>query len=257
MLTQTAFPEERQQRIRARLAERGRVLAVELAEEFGVSEHTIRRDLGDLVAAGVCKRVYGGAVVVSPAGGDIARRSVENTDAKDALGRGGAALMRAGQCVFLDAGTTNLAIARSIDPNLTLTVATNSPAIAQVLMASKEVILLGGRINPATGGALGVTAVQQLQQMYFDQCFLGVCALDAREGLSVFEFDDAEFKRAAIARSGHVSLAVTSEKLSSIARYAVASSEQVGTVVVEHDAPQERLASLRDAGIDVVVAPGG
>ena len=256
MLTHAALPEERQQRIRARLAERGRVLAVELAAEFGVSDHTIRRDLGDLVAAGVCKRVYGGAIAISPAHTDIAQRSTENTDRKDALGRAGAALLRSGQCVFLDAGSTNLAIARAISPDLALTVATNSPAIAHALMAStvREVILLGGRINANTGGALGITALQQLQQIYFDQCFLGVCALDADEGLTAFDFDDAEFKRALIARSGLVTVAVTNEKLSSIARYQVASCAQVSTVIVEYDAPQDRLATLRATDIDIIVA---
>lgn len=256
MLTHAALPDERQQRIRARLAERGRVLAVELATEFGVSEHTIRRDLGDLAAAGVCKRVYGGAIVISPARSDIAQRSTENTDRKIALGRAGAALLMPGQCVFLDAGTTNLAIASAISPDLPVTVATNSPAIAHMLMASaaKEVILLGGRINAKTGGALGITAVQQLQQIYFDQCFLGVCALNADEGLTAFEFDDAEFKRALIARSGLVTVAVTNEKLSSIARYQVAPCAQVSAVIVEYDAPHERLAPLRATGIDIIVA---
>lgn len=238
-----AFPGERQQLIRRRLAQYGRVIAADLASELNVSEHSIRRDLGALAAAGLCKRVYGGAILLPGAEGPLEVRVQQDTVRKSSLGQAAASLLRAGQHVFIDAGSTNLAIACAIDPQLELTLTTNSPLIAVQLMKlpRAEVIVLGGRLNPVAGGSIGLTAVQQLRQFSFDLCFLGACAIDPDNGVTAFGLDDAEFKRAVVAASGQVVAAVTNEKLSSVAHYQVASCEEIAVLVVEHDAPRERL----------------
>jgi DeoR/GlpR family transcriptional regulator of sugar metabolism len=237
------FPGERQQLIRERLARYGRVIAADLASEFNVSEHSVRRDLSALAAAGLCKRVYGGAILMREAEGPIEARVLQDTSRKDRLGQAAAALLTAGQHVFIDAGSTNLAIAAAIKPELQLTVTTNSPLIAVQLMKlqSAEVILLGGRLNPVTGGVTGLRAVQELRQFNFDLCFLGACAIDPANGMTAFGLDDADFKRAVVAASGQVVAAVTNEKLSSVAHYQVAECEEVAALIVEHDAPRERL----------------
>lgn len=251
-----AFPGERQQLISQRLARYGRVIAADLASEFNVSEHSIRRDLGALAAAGMCKRVYGGAIRLPAAEGPMEVRVGQDPARKESLGQAAAALLRAGQHVFIDAGSTNLAIACAIDPHLPLTLTTNSPLIAVQLMKlpRAEVILLGGRLNPVAGGAIGLTAVQQLRQFSFDVCFLGACAIDPDNGVTAFGLDDAEFKRAVVAASGQVIAAVTNEKLSSVAHYQVASCEEVTALVVEHDAPRERLEPFFGQVTNVVTA---
>ena len=238
-----AFPGERQQLIRDRLALYGRVIAADLASEFKVSEHSIRRDLSALAAAGLCKRVYGGAILLPAAEGPIDVRIHQDTARKGRLAQAAASLLSAGQHVFMDAGSTNLAIASAIDPKLSLTVGTNSPLIAVQLMKlpHAKVILLGGQLDPVAGGVIGLTAVRQLQQFSFDLCFLGACAIDPDNGITAFGLDDAEFKRAVVAASGQVVVAVTNQKLSRIAHYQVASCEEVTALVVEHDAPRERL----------------
>ena len=239
-----AFPGERQRLISERLALYGRVIAADLACEFNVSEHSIRRDLGALVAAGLCKRVYGGAIRLPSAERPLSVRVRQDTARKNTLGQMAVSLLRAGQHVFIDAGSTNLAIACAIDPQLELTLTTNSPLIAVELMKlpGAQVILLGGRVNPVSGGVIGLTAARQLQQFSFDLCLLGACALDPDNGVTAFGLDDAEFKRAVVAASGQVVVAVTNEKLSSVAHYQVASCEEVTALVVEPDAPHERLA---------------
>jgi DeoR/GlpR family transcriptional regulator of sugar metabolism len=252
----TALPIERQRLIATRLAQGGRVLAAELAAEFGVSEHTIRRDLRDLADAGLCKRVYGGAVLLSPASNIALERATQHPDGKQALGEAGARLVRPGQCVFFDAGTTNLALAQALAPGVELTAVTNSPSIALVLMSqpSREVIVIGGRVNAHAGGATGACALDQLQQMRIDLCFLGACAIDAEEGITVFDSEDAAFKRAAIAASGQIAVAVTNEKLATAAHYRVASLADVDTLIVEAGADRARLDAIRRTGVEVVVA---
>src|SRR5580698_3583999 len=121
---------ERQQQILERLGRDGRVLAAGLAEAFGASEDTIRRDLRDLAGRGLCRRVYGGALPVSPASSSAQIRAGEATDRKAALGRALAALVVPDSFVFIDAGSTNLAAARAFSEDLRVTVATHDPAIA-------------------------------------------------------------------------------------------------------------------------------
>ncbi|KTB61507.1 DeoR/GlpR family DNA-binding transcription regulator [Pseudomonas syringae] len=237
------LPGERQRVIEERLVRYGRVIATDLAGEFGVSEHSIRRDLGVLAAAGLCKRVYGGAILMRESEDPLEVRVLQDWSRKGSLGQAAAAFLTAGQHVFIDAGSTNMAIACAIDPQLQLTVTTNSPLIAVQLMKLQrvEVVLLGGRVHPVTGGVTGLRAVQQLQQFNYDCCFIGACAIDPDNGVTAFELEDADFKRAVVAASGQLIVAVTNEKLSSVAHYQVAQCAEVTALVVEHDAPRERL----------------
>lgn len=252
-----AFPNERQQLIRERLGRFGRVIAADLALEFKVSEHSIRRDLAALAQAGCCKRVYGGAILLQASEAPFDDRVLADASRKSGLGHAAAAVLRAGQHVFIDAGSTNLAIACAIDPQLQLTIATNSPLIAVQLMKlpNAHVIVLGGPLNRVTGGVTGLRAVEQLRQFNFDLCFLGACAIDPHNGVTAASLEDADFKRAVVAASGQTVVAVTNEKLFSIAHYQVASCEEVATLIVEHDAPRERLDPFFTRGANVVTAP--
>lgn len=256
--TTETFPDERQQLIRQRLEQYGRVIAADLAVEFGVSEHSIRRDLSALALAGCCKRVYGGAILLRESEAPMAVRVLQGSSRKDSLGRAAASLLSAGQYVFIDAGSTNLAIACAIDPQLALTIATNSPLIAVELMKlpRAEVIMLGGNVSTLTGGVTGLRAVEQMRQFNFDLCFLGACAIDPDNGVTAFGLEDADFKRAVVAASGQVVVAVTNEKLSSVAHYQVAPCEEVAALVVEHDAPDERLKPFVGRVASVVTAEG-
>ena len=237
MLDYAAFPEQRQSLIKELLLKDGRVLCVKLSQDLQVSEHTIRRDLRELEREGICKRVYGGAVRLSPASGSLSSRIEEGWAGKSLLGRTAAQLVREGGCVFIDAGSTNLAIAKAISPELPFTLVTNAPAIAAEAMNLPrcEVIVLGGRIQARTGAALGIAPLKQVEGMRFDQCFLGACALDAREGLTVFDYEEAEFKRALARQSGEVIVAMTADKIPSIARYTVMPCADISLLVVEHD----------------------
>jgi DeoR/GlpR family transcriptional regulator of sugar metabolism len=114
-----------------------------------------------------------------------------------------------------------------------------------------EVIVLGGRILARTGAALGIAPLKQVEGMRFDQCFLGACALDAREGLTVFDYEEAEFKRALARQSGEVIVAMTADKIPSIARYTVMPCADISLLVVEHDMAKDRLAPFVERGMDV------
>ncbi len=253
VLDYAAFPEQRQSLIRELLLKDGRVVCVKLSQDLQVSEHTIRRDLRELEHEGVCKRVYGGAVRLSPASGSLSARIEEGGTGKSLLGKAAALLVREGGCVFIDAGSTNLAVAKAIPPELSFTLVTNAPAIAAeaIRLPCCEVIMLGGRIQARTGAVLGITPLRQVEDMRFDQCFLGACALDAAAGLTVFDFEDAEFKRALAHRSGEVIVVMTSDKIPGVARHTVMPCEDISILVVERGVAKDKVAGFVENGVDV------
>ena len=248
-----ALREERQQIILEHLSRRGRVLAGDLAREFRTSEDTIRRDLRAMAAAGQCRRVYGGALPLSPASGSLAERRTEAPERKAALGRAAAALVRPGQVVFFDAGSTNAAIARALPAGLGVVVATNAPDIASDLVgrAGVELIVIGGRVDPRSGAALGARALRDVRAIRVDLAFLGACAVDARAGVAAFDAEEAEFKRLVAERAKAVVAAVTTDKLGTAAPFAVAPASLLSHLVVEADAPERALAPLRRCGVRV------
>ena len=253
MTISPALRDERQQIILERLSRRGRVLAGDLAREFDASEDTIRRDLREMAAAGKCRRVYGGALPLSPASGPLAATRAEAPERKAALGRAAAALVRPGQIVFFDAGSTNAAIARALPAGLGVTIATNAPDIAGDLVGKLgvELILIGGRVDPRSGAALGARALRDAREIRVDLAFLGACAVDAEAGVAAFDAEEAEFKRLIAAGAKTVAAAVTTDKLGTAAPFAVAPASILTHLVVEADAPEEALAPLRRAGVNV------
>ncbi|SON57671.1 Glycerol-3-phosphate regulon repressor [Hartmannibacter diazotrophicus] len=246
------LPDERQRLIGEALDRDGKVLATDLARFLNTSEDTIRRDLREMAKAGLCRRVYGGALPVSPASGTIAERSGRNVQEKERLAKAAAGLVRANQTIFIDAGSTNAAIARALPEGMSLTVATNAPMIAASL-AGREgigVIMIGGRVDPHSGACLGSAAMREAERIRPDLCFLGTCAVDTIEGVTTFDFDEAEFKRLLAARSRRVVAVATREKLHTGAPHKVMEAADLGILVA--DGPADDLDAYRTLGITVV-----
>jgi DeoR/GlpR family transcriptional regulator of sugar metabolism len=237
-LLSSRLPDERQRLILERLSSDGRILAAEFAHEIGASEDTIRRDLRELSGAGLCRRVYGGALSLAPAGTPISARREQSVPRKDALGATAAALVRSRQTVVIDAGSTNEAIAQALPDDQGLTVVTNAPAIAMRLAERSgfDVILIGGRLDPRSGAVLGARALRDVDRLRADLFFVGGCA--------AFDAEEAEFKRVVAASSATVVAAITNEKLETAAPFPVIETAGISDLVVEHDAPAELLAGF-------------
>lgn len=238
MLDYDVFPEQRQALIHQTLEEKGRVVCVDLAKQLSVSEHTIRRDLQELARRGLCKKVYGGAVSPPREATDFLERSGHKLTEKNTLARKCVQLIKEKSCVFLDTGTTHLAIAQALPADIALTVVTNSPLIAAELIRVKqcEVILLGGKLNKEVGGILGSEPINQLRDIEFDLAFVGACAFDPQMGLTGFDYDDACFKKEIVKKGCQIVLALTAEKITSVARYKIAAPEDIDSIVVSKDA---------------------
>ncbi len=247
------LPEERQRSILDLLTEQGRVVASELARKFNTSEDTIRRDLRELAAAGLCKRVYGGALPVSPAAGSLTERKALNPERKQALAGCLVNLIKPEQVVFIDAGSTNLAVVHALPDDLNITVVTNAPSIAAVLAERENIhlVLLGGTINRNTGAALGAQTLRDAANIRPDLYILGVCAVDADMGLTAFDLEDAEFKRLVASQARSVVTAITNDKFETTAPFRIAGTDILTALVAEADADEQLLKSL--CGPDVQI----
>src|ERR1700678_4122474 len=177
----------RKNEIETRLLRGLPVNATALAKEFLVSEDAVRRDLRALAAEGKCKRVYGGAIPLSPGGGPLEHRLLSNVHEKRALSVAALSLVSEASTVFLDSGSTNLALAREMPLDRPLTVVTNSISIAAALLERKnlKVIVIGGEIDPDAEAAIGPSAVREAQRFNFDLCFLGVCTASVSKEVNV------------------------------------------------------------------------
>ena len=227
-----------------------------LAKEFLVSEDAIRRDLRALAAEGKCKRVYGGGLPISPGGIPLEHRLLTDSKEKHALALAALSLISEASTVFLDSGSTNLALAREIPPDRSLTIATNSISIASALLERKnfKVIVLGGAIERETGAAIGLSAIREAERLSFDLCFLGACAVSISLGIGAFHLADADFKRTLIMRSDRTAVLVTMDKVETRAPFQVAALAALDHVVLEAGTSEEIVSTFSNAGPQVIIA---
>lgn len=246
----------RRDQIAERLARGEPVVASSLAVEFHMSEDAIRRDLRALATEGKCRRVYGGALPISPASTDLATRLEEDPHRKHMLARAAARLIGRGDVLFLDSGSTNQALAHELPENLDLTIVTNSIPVAAALFnrAGTRLIMIGGAVDGAVGACVDAEAVAALQRFHIDKCFLGACAISVDRGAAGFDAADAVFKRALLSISRDLIVMVMAEKLETQAPHIVASLAQLDHIIVEHGTPRDLVNRLEQAGPAVITA---
>ncbi|WP_206795066.1 DeoR/GlpR family DNA-binding transcription regulator [Amycolatopsis sp. MtRt-6] len=245
---------ERRELLLARLAADGKVLAKDVAAELGVSEDSIRRDLRDLAAAGLCQRVYGGALPVSPAVADYASRTTIAPDGKARVAAAAAALVRPGSTVILDGGTTTLAVANALPEDLEATVVTHSPTVAVALLGHRgiEVFLLGGRLFRHSAVTCGAAAAEAAQAISADVFLLGVTGVHPEAGLTTGDADEAAMKRTLARRAADTYVLASAEKLGAASRFTVLPFADVAGIVT--DADDQNVQKLASQGVAILPA---
>ncbi len=226
---------ERRDYLVTRLRSEGKLVAKDLAVELGLSEDSIRRDLRDMAAAGLCQRVYGGAVPTSPALADYSVRAEVAPASKRSVAAHAAQLVRPESTVIFDGGTTTLALVGALPPDLSCTVITHSPTIAVALLSLPhvETWLLGGRIFKHSAVTCGAAAVEAAQQVTADLCFLGVTGVHPIHGLTTGDADEAAMKRALAGRAAETYVLASSEKLGAASRYQVLPFSEIAAVITD------------------------
>ncbi len=251
--TRPSLPAQRRQDM-LRAVRSGQVHVGELAEEFGVSEMTVRRDLGRLASEGKIERVRGGAV---DAAGErpFAETVVEHYEGKDRMGRAAAELIEDGQTVMIDIGTTTLQAARHLRGRL-LTVVTTSLAVYEELLPEPdiELVLPGGVVRRNYRSLVGVIAEDSLAQLNADVLLLGASAIDDEGGVWDSTMVEVPIKRAMIGRAGRVVLLADQRKFDQRSAVRICGLGEVDQIVTDAPLPAACASQVAEAGIEVTVA---
>ncbi|WP_433295884.1 DeoR/GlpR family DNA-binding transcription regulator [Pseudonocardia sp. CA-142604] len=245
---------QRRDLLLARLRSEGRIVAKDIADELGVSEDSVRRDLRELAAAGLCQRVYGGALPVSPAIADVAGREHVEPGSKARVASIAAGLVTPGGTAILDGGTTALAVVRALPLDLAATVVTHSPSVAAALVDHRdvEVFLLGGRLFKHSLVTCGAAAVEAAQAVTADVFLLGVTGVHHEAGLTTGDADEAAMKRALSRRAADTYVLASSEKIGAASRFAVLPLSEVTGIVTDAEPGAPAVRELVAAGVQLV-----
>lgn len=249
------LPAQRQEHILQQLRKTGRVMANDLAQDFGVSEDSVRRDLRDMAAKGLCRRVYGGALLPTPEFSSLAERVAVKDPSRSALAARVASLIAPGQVALLDAGSTNVEIARFLRGK-GVTVITNSPSVALAIAddSATEVVIIGGKLDLKSGGSIGAQALAQLSDIQVDVCIPGACAVDPNSGIWGVNAEETAFKQVMMRSSGQTIIAATDGKLGTRGAYRIAALDQIDHLVITASAPSAMVKALQHSVAQLHIA---
>ncbi|MBM7414836.1 DeoR family fructose operon transcriptional repressor [Rhodococcus sp. PvP016] len=256
----TMYAEERQNAIAGLIGQRGRVSVADLADTFGVTTETVRRDLASLDRMGVVRRVHGGAVPatsVTAVEPGMAEREHTRAKEKDRIAAAALAYLPApGGSIALDAGTTTGRLAALIPVESDLTVVTNSLPIATRLAAvsSLDLHLLGGRVRGVTQATVGEDTLRVLGTVRVDVAFMGTNAISVTHGLSTPDTDEAAVKRAMVGSADRVVVVTDSAKIGLQFFMSFAALDCVDVLVTDDGITDTDCTRLQQHGLEVVVA---
>lgn len=252
MLTQ-----ERRQHIMQLLRERGKVTVKELSQMFSTSEVTIRNDLKDLDARGLIHRAYGGALVPESAimESSLQERFQAHADEKRRIGIAAAALVKDGETIILDSGTTTQEIARAIKGRQNIRVITNGVNVAMELLGIKgiQLVILGGILRDDSVSVVGRYAEDMLKEFSADKVFVGAAGVDTEFGLSTPNTEEAQVDQAMVRIARERILVADSSKFGKRALSRIVPLSQIHTVITDSGLPENLAADIRALGVELTV----
>ena len=249
---------QRLQAILDLLDNQGSVTVSDLAARCQVTGMTVRRDLDTLERKRLLRRVRGGAVSAQGRSYEppLIRRTREHPEEKRRIGAAAADLVKDGESIAVDVGTTAVEVARHLVRRHNLTVVTPSFQVATLLaeQPTLRVILTGGVLRPGEYSLMGPLAERAFQEFFLDKIFLGIGGIHLDTGLSEFSQEDAMVKRAMIASAKEVIVIADASKFGKKVFAAVAPLTAVHRVVTDASIRRDVLSRLKAKGIEVVVA---
>lgn len=245
---------ERKALIQKVLKQEGRLVAKDLSQKLGVSEDTIRRDLRELAGEGLLQRVHGGALPASPAIADFGSREQLGSSMKARLGQAAAQMIRSGQIVFLDGGTTNVQLARHLPHDLRAVIVTHSPSIAVELIRHPfvDVELIGGRLFKHSIVAVGTTSAEAIARIRTDLFFMGATGVHPQTGITTGDREEAAIKRLIARQSAETIVLATPDKLGAASPHQIMPLTDIGTLVTVSGLADELLLPLKSSGVSLV-----
>jgi DeoR family transcriptional regulator, aga operon transcriptional repressor len=247
--------EERRRRICEFLRAEGRVTVDALATRFGTSQVTIRADLSVLETAGALIRTHGGALLREEEDEPLDFKELQHHAEKVRIAQAAVALIRDGETIILDSGTTTAEIARAIRKAdlKAINVITNALNLAALLMdvPSVRLIVPGGFLRRESKSLSGPMAEAALVNLQADRLYLGADGLDPEIGVMTPHFQEAELNAKMIRISRQVVVVADSSKLLRRNVSLIAKVEQIHMLIMDRAAPAHAIDELRRRGVEV------
>lgn len=252
------FLEERRQKIVDHINDHQRATVAELAQQFEVSEVTIRADLQALADHHLIVRTHGGAVSTGRGLSELslAVRNQQEALEKDRIGAAAAGMISHGDAIILDSSSTALAIARHLKHHRDLTILTNGLATAYEMLdaPSVSVVMPGGIVRRDMASLIGVNGLEIFQQFNIQKGFFGAHGLTLREGLTDVSAGEADVKRPLVAMCRQAIAVLDATKWGRVGLASFAELSALDSVVTDQNAPADLVQQVRDLGIQVVLA---
>lgn len=250
---------ERRAMILRKLETQPEVVVTELSREMQVSEVTIRKDLTILQSRNLLIRTRGGAmrrpVTNQTADTKISRKRLFNFREKERIGERAARLIKEGDFIMLDSGTTTMEIAKNLDRFQNLNILTNALNIATELLKYERfnVIILGGNVRTNSHSTIGPLALNVLRNFTGFKLFLGVDSFSLDEGISTPNLEEALLNQLMIQQAAQVIAVFDSSKFNKHSFVHIANLNELDTIITDRGIPQGMPSALKRAGIETIV----
>ncbi len=248
---------ERHNKILELIHQRGKVEVGELSRLFRISEVTIRNDLKDLHKRGLVRRAHGGALRIDTVNVDPALhvKASLRADEKQRIGAAAAALIKDGDSIILDSGTTTQQIAKQIKNRKDLTVITNGINIAMELLGVKDVrlVLLGGMVRQNSYSAVGHFAEEMLTQLSADKLFLAVDAFDLDFGLSTPNPEESKVNQAMVQIATEIILVADSSKFGKRSLSRIVPLSAIDKIITDDSLASDIQKELRVRSVELIL----
>ena len=249
--------ELRWQQIQEIINKDGIVRVNELAELFGVSNMTIRRDLQSMYDNGLIERTYGGAVIAREQ--NILRTPVllrlqENVEEKKAIAQAVAQMIKRGETIYIAAGTTTYWLAKAIANRRDLTVVTNSLPVANLLIPSEDikVIVVGGFLRRKEYSLVGHFAENMVHDLHMDKVIIGCGGVHPEYGLTNDYPEEMMMDRAYMSTSNNVIVVADHTKIGRVTTSRTAPVTAVQAIVTSNLASMNIVELIRNQGVEVI-----
>lgn len=252
-----ASPSQRRAVIVELVNQRGFMSVEVLAERFGVTQQTIRRDVNALYDEGQLNRYHGGA---GPALGGrnmgYTARRVLHLEAKRQIAKLVAAEIPHGASLILNIGTTTEEVARALIHHRSLRVVTNNLHVAQVLSQSAdcEIILAGGLVRNHDGGVVGEATLDLINQFHVDYAVIGISGIDLDGTLLDYDYREVRVSQAILRNARRVLLATDHSKFGRPAMVRMGTVRDIHALFTDRAPPEPVARLLAEAGVEVHVA---
>ena len=252
---------QRRLQISELVREHGSVQVASLARRFGVSMQTVRKDLRYLVERGVMARAYGGAIDSSVVGANAAAephyeaKRTAHLEEKRRIGQQAAALVKPGNTIAIDSGTTAIQLAEAL-PNIDVTVVTNDFGVLTALTPKNNIniVMLGGELRRKNMAFYGGLTVEALDALHVDMLFLGVDGLDLERGITTHYEPEAMLNRKMV-EAARVVVAITdSSKFGKICLHRIVPVGDLDVLITDRSAPGSIEQASEQLGFRLILA---